>query len=496
MITFETPLKKLKYEVLKNVAELVINDELNETKIEEIPFQIIEGTKAKYRCCVYKERAIVKERAKLAMGYLPNGDEEGFEKVKDESQIIYVIESACDRCPINRFTVTEACRGCIQHKCMEVCPANAITRVNGRAYINQELCRECGMCKKACPYNAISDVMRPCKRACPTGALEMDTETKITRIDESNCINCGACMSACPFGAISDVSYIVPVINSLKDKHKKVYAVVAPAITGQFGNNVTVGMVKDAIKRLGFEDMYEAACGADAVSVHEAEEFAERIENGDKYMVNSCCSALVSYIEKKFPSEVSKISGTVSPMVATARMIKKEDKDAVVVFIGPCTAKKAEIKRDEIKDAVEYALTFEELAALLGAFKIDIDKCQDIEVDDASKYGRNFAQSGGLTAAVQNYISDKNIDVDFKPYKVSGGDDIKKAMTLAKVGRLPGNFIEGMMCDNGCIGGAGTMIGSLKTKGQLIKFSNNSNKKTILSNDNLDRFKDVKMDRE
>lgn len=495
MITFETQLKKLKYLVLKEVAILTRENKLTKEELEKVPYKIIKGDKAEYRCCVYKERAVVYERAALASGFLPPDDTAlDLIKIQNKNHIMHVLPAACDKCPIDKYTVTEACRGCIQHKCMEVCPAEAITRVAGRAYINQELCKECGMCKKACPYNAIAEVMRPCKRSCPTGALEINSENKMAMIEKEQCINCGACMAACPFGAISDVSYISQVTRELVD-NKKVYAVVAPAISGQFGRNTTVGQVKAAFKKIGFKDMIEAACGADAVTVHESNEFVERMENGDKYMTNSCCPGFMNYIEKKFPDQVERISGTVSPMIATARMIKKIDKDAVVVFVGPCTAKKSEIARDSIKDAVDYVMTFEEISALMGAFDIDPENCEDIIIDDGSVYGRGFAQGGGLTAAIQNYVSEKSLDLDFKPLKVSGMDEIKRTMMMAKSGRLQGNFIEGMMCEGGCIGGAATMVSLMKSKPQLVKFSGQSTKKSVLSNENLDKFEDVNLER-
>lgn len=495
MITFETQLKKLKYLVLKEMATMVKEDRLCQDEIEKVPYSIITGDKAEYRCCVYKERAVVYERAKLAAGCLPDGDNlEELKDVKDDDQIIYVISAACDQCPIDRFNVTEACRGCIQHKCMEVCPASAISRVAGRAYINQETCKECGMCKKACPYNAIAEVMRPCKRSCPTGALDINQEDKRAIIKVEDCISCGACMAACPFGAISDKSYIVPVTKLLM-QNKNVYAVVAPAITGQFGPKTTVGQVKSAFAKLGFKGMVEAACGADAVTVHESNEFVHRMNEGHKYMTNSCCPGFLNYIEKKFPDQADKISGTVSPMVAAARLIKKMDKDAVVIFVGPCTAKKSEVRRESIKDAVDYVLTFEEISALMGAFNIDPEQCETITVDDASSFGRGFAQGGGLTAAIENYVKDKEVNVDFKPVKVSGMDEIKKAMVMAKAGRLGGNFIEGMMCEGGCIGGPATMVSLMKSRPQLVKFSGEATKKAVLSNDRLKDFEDVNLER-
>lgn len=493
MFKFETQLKKLKYQALKEVALMVKENRLNKNELIKAPYDVIKGDKAEYRCCVYRERAVFYERVQMAAGCMPDDNIlHDLVEVKDEDQIIYVMPAACDKCPIVKYSVTDACRGCIQHKCMEVCPAGAITRVAGRSYINQDLCKECGMCKKACPYTAIAEVMRPCKKACPTGALEINPENKQAMIKQEECINCGACMAACPFGAIADKSFIIDVTKALMD-NKKMYAVAAPAITGQFGPKVSVEQVKTAFKQLGFTDMFEAACGADAVTVHESSEFIERMEKGNKYMTSSCCPGFVGYIEKKFPDQADKISTTVSPMVATARLIKKIDKDALVVFVGPCTAKKSEIKREGIKESVDYVMTFEEIMALMGAFNIDPETCEGTKVDDASYFGRGFAQGGGLTAAIENYVKGKELPIEFKPVKASGADEIKKAMTMGKVGRLAGNFIEGMMCEGGCIGGPATTISLMKAKINLNKFSSQSSKKNVSENEELDNFKETNM---
>lgn len=494
MLDFETPLKKLKNEVLKNVAILAKENRLNQEELQNIQYKIISGDKPQYRCCVYKERAIVYERAKLAAGFLPdgNGVNKSLTNIKEDEQIIHVISSACDRCPLNRYTVTEACRGCIAHTCMEACPTGAITKINGRSYINQEICKECGMCKKACPYNAISEVMRPCKRACPTKALHVNEVDRRAAIDPKECINCGACMSACPFGAISDISYIVPVVDALMSK-REIHAVVAPAITGQFGQKVSVGQIKDAFLKLGFSGMLEAACGADAVAVHEAEELKERLEKGDKYMTTSCCPGFVSYIEKKFPELKDKISGTVSPMIAAARYIKKKNPESIVIFVGPCIAKKGEIKRPGLEGAVDYVLTFEEISALFDAFGIDLSQCSDVPVNDASFGGRGFAQSGGVTSAIALVAPDMGVDV--KPVKINGQEELKRTLAIAKSGKLPGNFIEGMMCENGCIGGPATLWSSRKTAASLKMFAQKSNDKSPIDNKVLKEFEDISLNR-
>ncbi|MBQ6820461.1 MAG: 4Fe-4S dicluster domain-containing protein [Clostridium sp.] len=496
MFQFETQLKKLKHEVLTEVARLAKEDKLSLEAIDKIPYKIIKGDKAMYRCCVYKERAIVLERAKLASGYLSNGDNVNDEliDIRENDQIIYVIEAACDRCPINKYSITDSCRGCLAHKCDEACNFGAITYVAGRAYINQELCKECGMCKKACPYDAVSEVMRPCKRVCPTGALDINDLDRRAIIKEEICVNCGSCMTACPFGAISDKSLIVPVAKRLA-RGRKMYAIVAPAITGQFGPKVSYGKIKSAIKKLGFLEMVEAACGADAVTIHESNEFIERINNGDSYMTNSCCPGFLNFIDKTMPSEKERVSGTVSPMIATARYIKSKDEGAKVVFIGPCTAKKNEAVRSSVKGAVDYVLTFEELLALLEAFDVNILECEDEVVDDASIFGRGFGVHGGLTEAIENYISSKEINVNFIPVKASGGVEIKKIMTMAKMGRLQGNFIEGMMCQGGCINGAGTIATPFKSKSIFSKINAQGSIKAVIENKKLSEFEALNLER-
>lgn len=495
MFTFETTLKKIKHEVLKQIVILAMNDKLTTEEIFNIHKFIIDKRNPTYRCCVYKERAIVNQRAKLAAGYMPIDDE--YSKLIDiryTDQIMYIIESACDRCQINKYTVTEACRGCLTHKCKEVCPVNAMMTVGGKAYINQDLCKECGLCKKACPYNAISEVLRPCKVACPTGALSVSYDDRRALIKNEDCIQCGACMNACPFGAISDKSFVVPVAKRLK-RERSMAVIVAPSISGQFGPNVSLGQIKSALKKMGFKDMVEVSCGADIVTIHETKEFLERMENEDTYMTNSCCPSFFSYVEKKFPSEISKVSKTISPMIATARLLKANDPELKVVFIGPCTAKKAEITRPEVAGAVDYVLTFEELSAMLDAFDIDPALCEDIDINEGSVFGRGFAIAGGLTASIENYIRTENIDTTFKPIKVSGHEEIKKALTLAKINRLPGNFIEGMMCNGGCINGAGVFSTPTFSRSVFLKEGKASTIKNVTDNSNCNVVENINMER-
>lgn len=462
---FESNVQYIKYLVNKEVAKRFFNGTSDDPR--EIAEVIIPGPKALFRCCIYKERHIIEERVHLVM-----------EPTKDD-RIINVLDSACDECPIDRFVVTEACRGCLGHKCQEVCPRNAITIVNHRSYINQELCIECGRCKQVCPFNAISEVKRPCIRACSVGAVKMDENRKAI-IDHEKCISCGACVYQCPFGAIVDKSFMMDMLNLLKNSWNNtsyhVYALVAPAVSSQFPG-VKTGQVYSAIMQLGFYDVVEAAVGADMVSAFEAKEFAETV--GEKgWKTSSCCPAFVDYVEKNYPQFKDHISTAVSPMIAAARAIKAKDPKARIVFIGPCTAKKVEIKQESLKGAVEVVLTFEELQAIFDAREIDLLSLEERDGGFASSFGRNFARTGGVAESVKRTVEVSGLDVEWKPIRCNGIEECIKAMKMASFGKLDANFIEGMTCKHGCTGGAASLLHDAKG----IELINRYSKEAVTDN--------------
>ena len=331
MRKFDTKVQHLKYKVLREVARFAWQGTLKEN-LMDIPKIIVPNKKPTMRCCIYKEQAIVVERVKLAMG----GN-------KENDNVIEVIDIACDECPMGGFEVTDACRGCLAHRCEDACKKGAITiDSNQKAHIDKDKCVECGMCAKVCPYSAIINHKRPCERACKVKAISMD-ENKAAKINDEKCIACGACVYQCPWGAINDKSYILDVIdlikNSNQNKDYKVYAVVAPSIASQFVY-AKLGQVLTGIKELGFYDIVEAALGADIVALSEAKELAEK-----GFLTSSCCPAFVSYVKKQFPELSEFISHNLSPMATIAKRIKEDDPTAKVVFIGPCTAKKMEFKK-------------------------------------------------------------------------------------------------------------------------------------------------------
>lgn len=457
MRKFDTKVQHLKYKVLREVASLAWEDKLIQN-LMDIPAKIVPGNTPTMRCCVYKERAILGERVKLAMG----GD-------RDNPNVIEVISIACDECPVGGYEVTNACRGCLAHRCEDVCRFGALSFDEDHvAHIDKSKCKECGACAKVCPYTAIVGRKRPCQNACKVKAISMD-ENLAAKIDNNKCISCGACVYQCPFGAISDKSYILDVIDLIKKSKKdgefKVYAVVAPAISSQF-SYAKLGQVITGLKVLGFDDVIEAALGADMVAEKESRELAEK-----KFLVSSCCPAFVSFVEKNYPDMKECISGTVSPMAMIAKYIKEKDEKAKVVFIGPCTAKKNEIKKESVKPFVDSVLTFEELQALFDSREIDITTLEESELNNASYFGRIFARCGGLADAVKEALTEQGLEsFELKPVSCDGIEACRVALLKKSKGISDANFIEGMACLGGCVGGAGCLTHGERNKLDVDKY--------------------------
>lgn len=466
MRKFDTKIQYLKYKVLREVARQAWNDKLLDNLLD-IPKIIVPGKEPTMRCCVYKERAILEERVKIAMG----GD-------KTNPNVIEVIDIACDECPMGGYEVSDACRGCLAHRCEDVCKRGAIVFDHQqKAHIDKTKCVECGQCAKVCPYSAIINHKRPCERACKVKAISM-SETKAASIDNSKCNSCGSCVYQCPFGAISDKSFILNVIDLIKksenNKKFKVYAVIAPSISSQF-TYAKLGQVISGIKKLGFFTVVEAALGADMVAYAESEELAEK-----GFLTSSCCPAFVDYVQKHFPQMAEHISHNLSPAATIAKYIKKTDKDSKIVFIGPCTAKKMEFQKEEVKPYIDSVITFEELQALFDSKDIDITTLDEDVLDNASYFGRIFARSGGLADAVKQGLKEHGIeDFEYKPVACDGIEECRMALLKASKGVLPGNFIEGMACVGGCIGGAGCLTHGEKNKAEVDKYGMEAHEKTI-----------------
>lgn len=465
MRKFDTKVQHLKYKVLREVARQAWNDALLENVLD-IPKMIVPGKVPTMRCCVYKERAILGERVKIAMG----GDQ-------NNPNIIEVIGIACDECPAAGYEVTDSCRGCLAHRCEDVCKRGAISfDHNHVAHIDKTKCVECGQCAKVCPFAAIVNHKRPCQIACKVKAISI-SEDNAAAIDNEKCIQCGACVYQCPFGAISDKSYILDVIDIIRksnnNQNYKVYAVVAPSISSQF-TYAKLGQVISGLKELGFHAVVEAALGADMVAQEESKELSEK-----GFLTSSCCPAFVQYIRSEFPDLLPFVSHNLSPMAALAKYIKSIDESAKIVFIGPCTAKKAEAQLESVKPYIDAVLTFEELQALFDSRDFDVKALGEDVLDNASYFGRIFARSGGLSDAVAQGLKEQSIEFDLKPAICDGIEACRITLLKKSKNALTENFIEGMACVGGCIGGAGCLTHGEKNKAEIDKYGREAFEKTI-----------------
>lgn len=441
MVTNDATILKIKHDVLLEVAKLAWNGGLEE-KREEIPYKMIPGPQAQFRCCIYREREIIRQRVRLAEGKCPSSG-------KDTSNIVQVIGAACEGCPISRYTVTDNCQLCMGKACQNSCKFGAITMGRDRAYIDPDKCKECGKCTQACPYNAIADLTRPCKKSCPVDAITMD-DNGIVVIDEGKCIQCGVCIHGCPFGAIGAKTFMVDVINMIR-AGKRVVAMVAPATEGQFGPDITMASWRTALKKIGFEDMIEVGLGGDLTAAAEAAEWAEAYKEGKK-LTTSCCPAFVNMIRQHFPMLLDNMSTTVSPMCGVSRMVKERNPETVTVFIGPCIAKKSETLDLNIKGNADYAMTYGEIRAMMRAKDVDLMP-EGNTYQESSVFGKRFGNGGGVTAAVLECLKETNENIDIKVAVCNGAAECKKALLLLKLGKLPEDFVEGMACVGGCVGG-------------------------------------------
>ena len=435
---------------------------------EELPYTIVPGDQPLHRESIFLERAIAGERVRLAMGLgirpvqsrhlMTEGmDAAAVAEQYYEPPLVNIIPYACHACPTNQYKVSNYCQNCLAASCQKVCPKDAISFKNNRSYIDLDKCIRCGKCAKACPYNAIVHLERPCAAACGMDAITSDEHGRAV-INQDKCVACGQCLVSCPFGAIVDKGQIFQVIQSIL-KGDKVIAIVAPAFIGQFGKHSTPEKFVTAMKQLGFARVVEVAVGADMCTIEEAKDFLEKVPAEQNYMATSCCPAWHSMIEKLFPSEMSKISMTLTPMVFTARLMKKQYPGCKVVFVGPCAAKKLEAIRADIRSDVDFVLTFEELQGMFEAKDIDFANIPDgVVLNEGTAAGRGFAVAGGVAGAVEKLIKETNPDLEVKTARAEGLRDCRKLMLLAKAGKYNGYLLEGMACPGGCVAGAGTLL--------------------------------------
>lgn len=483
-----TQVSDLRKGVFVEVARIAYESENINDDLEAIPYKLSPDEMPRFRESIYRERAVSSERTRLALGlslrpqnkpvHITSGlNDATVDEMYYEPPLMQVIPSACNACEDNVYEVSNLCRGCLAHSCMEVCPKDAITHVDGQAHIDKSKCIKCGKCKNACPYDAIGKKIRPCSVACGIKAIESDEYGRAV-INQDKCLSCGMCMVSCPFGAIADKSQIFQLIRCMKNGGE-VVAEIAPAYAGQFGKEATPDKIYAALLKLGFSQVYEVALGADIGAVTEAHDYVYHVKTGEKpFLLTSCCPAWSMLAKKQFPEIIDSVSKELTPMVATARSIKKEHPNAKVVFIGPCAAKKLEAMRKTVRSDVDFVITFEELDAMFEARGIDPKTIESKgHLHDATAAGRGYAVSGGVSKAIENCIHEYYPEVEVKIEHVEGLDECKKVLMLAKAGRKNGYLIEGMGCPGGCVAGAGTLIPVPNAKKEVQQIVTESTKK-------------------
>ena len=464
----DTQVRKNRRRIFKEVANLAYHSEDLINDVEALPYKIVDYDESEYES-IYRERAITRELIRLAMGlslrpenapvHVTQGlKESNIDEKYYEPPLMQVIPSACNACPENKYDVTDKCMGCAAHPCREVCPTGAISMKNKKSVIDQEKCIRCGKCKAVCPYDAISHQIRPCLDHCGVNAIKNDEKGR-ARIDQDLCVSCGQCMVSCPFGAIADKSQIFQLVKALKSG-RKIIAQVAPAFVGQFGAKTSTGQIKEALKQLGFYEVYETAIGADLGAKEEAKHYVEAVDSGElPFLLTSCCPSWSVLAKKYFPETIDKISNSLTPMVATARIIKQDHPDAKVVFIGPCAAKKLEASRRTVRSDVDFVITFEELTGMFEAKGIrpaELETEEDFH--DATGAGRGYGVAGGVAEAIEECIREYYPDTEVHIEHAESLTECRKMLMLAKAGKKNGCLIEGMACPGGCVAGAGTNI--------------------------------------
>lgn len=468
---------RLRRELMIRVAKLHAEGRLCE-EIDRIPLEMAPRDSEAIRCCVYKDRAVLKYRAMSLLGY-------GVEDEADELTTLgryaaeavsrrrapapepSVLDIACDSCTRGSHLVTDACRGCVARPCTTSCPKGAVSVINGRAVIDQERCVNCGLCAKECAYHAIIYRPVPCEQACPVDAIEKDDRGRI-RIDRETCISCGRCITACPFSAVMDRSQMVDTLSALA-RPGKVIAAVAPAGIGQF--SAPFERLVAACKRLGFDEVWEVAAAAEEVARRETAELSERLEEGSPFMTSSCCPAWVESVRRHLPDLTPFVSHTPSPMVLAGEEIRKENRAATVVFVGPCLAKKREAAESGV---VDYVISFEELGAMFVANEIDVQECPEERATRVgAALGRGFPVAGGVGRAIRRQFPGE----DSIATALIDGLDAQTIKSVRRIGAQPDNeslrpegaqFLEVMACPGGCVAGP-LAYGSAKAALREIK---------------------------
>lgn len=463
-------------ELITRLTRLYNEGEL-ELKIDRIPLELRPKGAETSRCCVYKDRAMLRYKIMALLGFNVRDEEDeltplsdyvrrAIERTEIEREPLTVIDDVCNTCVKSNYVVTNMCRGCMGRPCMVNCPKDAIRFENGQAHIDPSKCINCGICHKSCPFHSIIYVPVPCEEACPVGAISK-REDGTEQIDYSKCIYCGRCVASCPFGAVMEKSQLIDVFYAFKSE-KKVIAMVAPAIAGQF--KAPLAKILGAIKELGFDEVIEVAKGADITTENEAKEFLHKMEEGQKFMTTSCCPSYTTAVAKHIPELKPFVSDTLTPMQYTVQLAREANPDAVLVFIGPCLAKRHETYCDPNANLM---LSFAEIGAMFVAKGIDVANTVGAELDmTIDSTSRGYPVSAGVMGAVAAKIGDK---YQIRPIVLDGLDKAKIKELKTYPAKCEANMVEVMACEGGCINGCNVIANpkiAARQVGEVVKDPN------------------------
>ncbi|MBQ2651289.1 MAG: (2Fe-2S)-binding protein [Clostridia bacterium] len=325
------------------------------------------------------------------------------------------------------------------------------------------------------------------------------------KLSETQCVGCGQCRIVCPTGAITVKYDVDKVWEAIGDPTKRVVAQIAPAVRVAIGDKFGIpkgqnclGRLVAALRRIGFDEVYDTNFGADLTVMEESQEFLERLESGENLpLLTSCCPGWVKFCENKYPEFRKNVSTCRSPMQMVGAILKEEarvnppadGRETIVVAIMPCTAKKSEIKRPEhftdgVQD-VDYVVTTAELTSMIQEAGVDLATLEDESLDMpfgiASGSGAIFGATGGVTEAVLRRLVNSSKAEDLEAisfmgvrgteglrectvnYKgkelhiaiVNGLRTASEVLEKVKSGESKYHFIEIMACKRGCVAGGG-----------------------------------------
>lgn len=249
---------------------------------------------------------------------------------------------------------------------------------------------------------------------------------------------------------------VLACLESLAGKQTLAYVLIAPSFLGQFEEEVTPGMLRNAFRKLGFDGMVEVAIFADILTLKEALEFDKNIVKETDYQLTSCCCPMwIGMIRKVYSDLMPHVPATVSPMIAAGRTVKILHPEAITIFLGPCMAKKSEAKEPNLKGAIDHVLTFQEAKELFELMQVDLTTFVDSEKENSSRAGRIYARAGGVSEAVKSTVErlNPNRKIVIKTRMADGVANCKAMMNELIAGNMTANFFEGMGCSGGCVGG-------------------------------------------